>query len=42
MNFPCLVLLVKAGVEFVAKTVNDIPNGHAFRVLKTNYIEVSA
>lgn len=42
MSFPCLVLLLKPNVEFVAKTVKDIPNGVAFRVLKSNYIEVSA
>jgi hypothetical protein len=37
--FPCLVLLVKENIELVAKTVNDIPNGTTFRVLKTQYSE---
>jgi len=40
--FPCLILLVNTGVEFVAKTVNDIPQGVTFRVLKTQYNEENA
>jgi hypothetical protein len=32
--FPCLVLLVDTEETLIAKTVNDIPNGATFRVLK--------
>lgn len=37
--FPCLVLLVKENITLIAKTVNDIPNGTTFRVLKSQYFE---
>lgn len=32
--FPCLVLLIDSAETLVAKTVNDIPQGTTFRVLK--------
>lgn len=35
--FPLLCLYVESGYEFVAYCPEQLPNGEAFRVIKTNY-----
>lgn len=37
--FPAKILLTKTNETLICKTVNDIPQGIAFRVLKIRYKE---